>query len=72
MDVLFPDLLLDQDGFLDRGEVAHGCRRENRRRSRVFELGRASFRYVIMLARNFSGLSPFGKPTSLGGNSLYA
>ncbi|MCK1309872.1 MULTISPECIES: hypothetical protein [unclassified Bradyrhizobium] len=35
-------------------------------------LAAASLRKAIMLAKNSSGLSPFGKPTSLGGNSLYA
>jgi hypothetical protein len=37
--IALPDLLLDQDGFLDCSKVAHGRRRENRRRGRVFELG---------------------------------
>jgi hypothetical protein len=41
--IAFFDFLLDEDGFLDRGKIAHGTGREHRRRGRTFKLRRALF-----------------------------
>jgi hypothetical protein len=40
--IALADLLLDQDGLLDGGEVPHRSRREHRRRGRLLEFGRSS------------------------------
>jgi hypothetical protein len=37
--IAFVDLPLDENGFLDGGEVPHRSRREHRRRGRLFQLG---------------------------------
>jgi hypothetical protein len=37
--IAFVHFLLDRDGFLNCGEVAHHSRREHRRRRRSFKLG---------------------------------